>query len=161
MTIMPIQILPGTQKGPSSPMELAQRREDALMITKTATSLAGEAPSSQDVTAEKIARGADPDAVLGGLAGMSSKEPSEAPTAQGKLAELISRGADPEAIFGLVSGSKAPEGEAPMSKLQAAVEAHRAATQGYASASQAFRDAITQNTEAALDVRIGETSRVS
>lgn len=162
MQIMPVQIIPATSSGPSSPMDLAEKREKALLTQSTQPSETPAAPSSQDWAAEKIARGADPDAVLGGMTGESGGPDDTGQTAQGRLAELVARGADPEAIFALVSGGKPNDtGEAPMRKLQEAVEAHRSATQGYASASQAFRDAITAERVSGLDMRIGETSRLN
>ena len=132
---------PAKQLGPASPLELAKKRDQALMATtdKKVDPVAG-AKSNQAYSAEKIARGADPKEVLGII-----PQDTEAPTggtAQGRVAELISRGADPEMIFASIAGAKQESTAHAQTEAfearQQMFEAHRTALQGYASAASAF-----------------------
>jgi hypothetical protein len=145
-----------------SPMVLAERREQALMLQsdKKVDPVSTDS-SAQNATAEKIARGGDPKEVLGIVPdrAVGDRGPTGSSN-QDRVSEAVSRGADPEALFAAIMGAtpKDTDGSRDLQivkQKQDAYMAQKEAHEGYAKAAQAFQDRLTHAREAALDMRIG------
>lgn len=144
--------------GPSSPIELAKRRDQALMSTDTKVTAGKDVPSAQEWAAEKISRGAKPDALIIGEQDATGEKQNAAPPS--RLTEFILSGADPTLLFAALTSKASmgdPAGAHALEQARSeAAQAFRKATQGYASASRAFQETIQRSMKLSLDVRVGE-----
>ena len=159
-TIVAPQAVPSIQRGMntsgavSAQLEMSKRLS-GIDVTKP--------QSSQEYTAEKIARGADPDAVLSSAkgGGASAGGTGEAKTGQGRAAEMLSRGIDPAIVIAAdkmmqVQQAKADAGALRKAQMrEMAMLTHNLAQEGYSSANAVIGGAQLQTTVSQLDMRVG------
>lgn len=152
------QAFPSIQRGMTTSGAVSAQLEMAKRLSGID---APKPQSSQDYTAEKIARGADPEQVLASTkGGASSSGASEAKTGEGRTAEMLSRGIDPAIVIAADKMIQAQQEKAEAGALrkaqmrEMAMLTHNRAQEGYASADAIIAGAAVNAEGSTLDIRL-------